>query len=151
MPNWIELSAEDLNDYKVAELMTALREEALGEGQGDPFDLIVADAVAHIRRKIAAGGSTLDRAQTKIPKGLKAIACRIVIAAMKGRLEIALSKDETRQLDQDSADLNRIADGKDPVDAADNPDTGVEIPPTSFPPLITARERTAGRCRQEGI
>lgn len=150
MPNWIELSAEDLNDYAVAELMTALREEALGDGQGDPFDLIVADVVAHIRRKIAAGGYTLDRSQAKIPKGLKAIGCRRVIAAMKGRLGSSLSKDETRDLDVDNADLNRIADGKDPVDAPDNPDTGIEIPAPSFTPQITARARTANRCNQDG-
>jgi hypothetical protein len=152
MPNWIELSVEDLNAYQVAELVTALREEALAEGQGDPFDEIFPDVASHIRRKIAAGGFTLDRNQAKIPKGLKAIACRRVVAAMKGRLGQALSKDESRDLTADEADLNRIADGKDPVDAPDNPDTtGAEIPPGTPSPQISARPRQWTRCNQDGI
>lgn len=144
MPNWTELSAEDLDDYKVAELMTALREEALRDGQSDPFDQLLADAAADIRRKIAANPrNQLDRATLKIPKGLKSLGCRRIIAAMKGRLEIALSEDERRQIDRDDADLNRIADGKDPVDTPDNPAPTPDVVPaiSSAAELITSTRR----------
>jgi hypothetical protein len=150
--NWLELTAEDLNDYKVGKLMDALRTKALASGQSDPFDLLAADAVAHLRRKIAAhAANTLDARLYTIPKGLKSIACRRVVAAMKGRLEVALTEDERRQLERDEADLNRIADGKDPVDTPDKPATLPDVAVASNTPRFTPRPRSFTRSAADGI
>jgi hypothetical protein len=130
--NWLEITLDDLRDYQVSKLIDALQTKALGTEQTDPASLIIADAVAQIRRKIMAHpGNRLDARLYTIPKGLKALGCRRAIAAMKGRLGMALTDDERKQLDRDEADLNRIADGKDPVDTPDNPAAVPDIAPAN--------------------
>ena len=53
MPNWITLTLADLNDYKVGELVEALRTEALASGQSDPMPRFLTAVTDEVRAAIA--------------------------------------------------------------------------------------------------
>jgi hypothetical protein len=149
--NWLSISVSDLEDAKVADLVVALRESALGDDQDDPTDRIILDVVRRIRRKIASNSAnTVDEDETKIPRGLKSDAVALILQAMKGRLEIELTPDEIRTVDRIEKDLNRIASGEDSIE---QPDDAIESPaqPTNGSPRYEARTRRYDRCDAEGL
>jgi len=151
MPNWIQISADDLEAKKVAALVSALRTAALGAGQEDPTDTIIAAVVDRIRRKIAScAANRLDAEELAIPRGLKTMAVDMVLAEMKNRLEIELTADERARLDVHEADLNRIAACKELVEQPDDiADTSVQG--ATGTPSFAGRERAYGRDAEEGL
>ncbi|HEY0966936.1 MAG TPA: hypothetical protein VGE76_16335 [Opitutaceae bacterium] len=100
MPAWISIAATDLNDYLVAEQVEALREEALAEGQADPFTNVATDVIRKVRAYIASNPqNVVDATELTIPPELKLDVCYLIIAPMLGRLGIALTKDQDKQLE----------------------------------------------------
>jgi len=100
MPAWITLIATDLNDYLVADQVDALRAEALAVGQADPFTNVAKDVVLKVRSYIASNpDNVVDASPLTIPPELKIDISYLVIAPMLGRLGIALTKDQDKQLD----------------------------------------------------
>ena len=99
---------------------------------------IISDVVNEIRRKIASHQrNQLDVDVTKIPQGLNALATDMIIARLKTAIEQELSEDERRNLTRHTVNLDRIAEGKDVVDAPDNPIVAPMeplVPPPSFGP-----------------
>jgi hypothetical protein len=63
----------------------------------------------------------MDADLTTIPKGLKNLAVREIIWALKSALEMDPTKAEETDHAKDQDNLNRIAAGKDVVDQADTP------------------------------
>jgi hypothetical protein len=120
MSNWISITKQALYDSKAAAFIDAADSVQLGAGQTDRSTDAIADVVAEIRRKVARC-NTLDQDPTKIPAGLKTLAADLIVARLKIALEQELTDDEKRNLDHHERELNRIADGKDLVDAPDNP------------------------------
>lgn len=148
---WITITTDHLEDAKVAALVTALREQALGDGQTDPSPRIVQDVIDHIRRKIQGNQeNVLDADETTIPKGLKTLAVDLILARLKGRLEIALTEDERRQIERHERDLNRIASGDDVIEQADT-ELPSEVQPTGGTPSITTDRRDTLRTRRSGL
>ena len=122
MPAWITLVATDLNDYLLAEQVEALREEALGEGQADPFSKVATDIVAKVRSYIASNPSNqLDSDATTIPPELKIDVCYLILGPMLGRLGIALTKDQVKQLDLAHSTLIALREKKLVVSQPLNP------------------------------
>lgn len=121
---WITLTTADLEDYLVAAQVTALREEALGEGQTDPFDDILSGVVAKVRAAIASHASNdLDADTTKYPAELKGDVAMLVAEPMLGRLGIALTEDQVRQVKRADDTLLQIAMGKRKVSTPATPIT----------------------------
>ncbi len=119
--NWVSITVADLNDAKVEKLVTALRTKALGTGQTDPTPRLTQDVVDLIRRKIAScQKNRVDASETTIPRGLKRMAVDLVLAELKGRLEIELTSDEKDRISRHETDLNRIASCTDVVEQPDN-------------------------------
>jgi len=151
MANWIPITVADLKDAKLAALVKALQEKALGEGQTDPTPRLTQAVVDRIRRKIASClKNQLDADPTTIPIGLKTMAVDLIYAEMKGRIEEPLTNDEKDAIREHAADLNRIAECKDVIEQPDNPiDAPVQEP--SGHPTITEGRREARNARRSGI
>jgi hypothetical protein len=126
----------NLYDAKVAALVDACNTVALGNNQPNRSVALIQDVVNEIRRKIASHQrNELDQDPTKIPQGLKSMAMDMIIGRLKTSLEIDQTEDERANLRRHAANLDRIAEGKDVVDAPDNPIVALMeplIPPPAF-------------------
>lgn len=92
---WITITADSLRAYLVAEQVAALQAEALAPGQAAPFDEIMPDVVRKIRAYIASNpDNQVDAGELTLPPELKLDASYLIIAAMLGRLGIAMTKDQ---------------------------------------------------------
>lgn len=152
MANWFTISAGDLNDRKVAELVTALREEALAVGQTDPMPRIIADVTNEIRDAIGFSGRyTLDANPAALPNGLKEIAVKKVVRDMKGRLQQALDKDEETDAEIYEARLKALVKGEWPVGDPDTPLSPAPVQTASASPRIKTKVRAFSRDNQEGV
>jgi hypothetical protein len=141
MSNWIAITVADLKDAKLAALVTALQEKALGDSQTDPTPRLTQAVIDRIRRKIASNPKNrVDSDPTKIPAGLKTMAVDLIYAEMKGRLEFDLTQDERDSISRHEADLKVIAKGDEVVE---QPDDAVDAPvqATSGTPTITEGRR----------
>ena len=122
--NWITLTASDLNDVKVAALVTAARTAALASGQSDPVDRVIAEVTQRIRTEIAAKGvHRTDTDTTKIPSSLRSLAARMIVRQLQSRLKIQLTEDERTEQKNDLRYLERIAANEVAVETPDNPVT----------------------------
>ncbi len=120
MSNWIVIQVSDLYNAKAAALVAAADSVQLEVNQQPRSATTIADVTSEIRRKVSRC-NVLDANVAAIPAGLKNCALDIIIARLKISLEQELSKDESDGLRARERELNRIADGKDPVDPPDNP------------------------------
>lgn len=152
MSNWITITVADLNDHKVAELVTALREEALGDGQADPMPGIIIEVTNEVRSAIAFSGRyTVDVNAAAIPQGLREIAAKKILRVMKGRLQLPLSDDEAKDAEIYEARIKALIKGEWPVDEPDDPLSTPEVQSAAPTPRITKRHRHFDRCSQDGI
>lgn len=145
MANWIPITIEDLEDSKIAKLVTALRTKALKASppQTDPAPRHIQNVVNRIRRKVANKGKyKLDADETKIPKSLLKTAVTLVIVELKGRLEMALTTDDNRALDLAEAELDKIAAGE----SVEEPDNPIQAPVQD-----TAGSPSVTQCRREKL
>jgi hypothetical protein len=149
MANWIPITVGDLEDAKIAKLVTALREKALKESQTDPTPRLTQKVVDRIRRRIANNNKNkLDSDVTKIPKGLLWVGTILVLAEMKGRLEMVLTKDEDKAVDKAEAELDKIANGE----AVEEPDNPIDAPvqQAAGSPTISKNRRETLRSQRNG-
>lgn len=148
---WITLTEADLLKTKMAPLVSVLRSAAIDPGQDDPVEAITADVISRIRNKVSTCATNkVDVIATTIPASLKALACRLIIAEAKNRLEIPLTEDERRQRDIDESELNRVARCEMVVDQAEVP-TAPLVQSVQPGPTISARPKRFGRDRQDGV
>jgi hypothetical protein len=120
MSNWISLALADLYNSKAAPLVDQINQQLLGAGQTDRVTGILADVTLEIRRRVAKCNQ-LDADPTRIPAGLKPLAVDLAYCRLKIAAEMPLSEDERLLLKQREDQLERVADGRDTVDPADNP------------------------------
>jgi hypothetical protein len=148
MPNWIPITVADLQDSKVAALLTALTGAALAPGQTDTAPRIIQAVVDRMRRKIAScPRNQLDANPAAIPRGLKTMAVDLILADLKGRLEEPLTQDEQRAIERHTSDLNRIAECKDVVE---QPDNAIDAPvqeDSGTPTISVGRRERLNRSR----
>ena len=120
MPNWIVLAKADLYNSKVAALIDTADSYSLANKQTDRTTGVIADVTLEIRRRVSKCNQ-VDANLTAIPGGLKPLAIDMIFCRLKVSLEMELSQDERNTLQRRERELDRIADGSDPVDAPDNP------------------------------
>lgn len=150
--SWQTISVADLKDRKVAALVEALQESALGTGQTDPVPAIISSVIAEIRANIAScATNVLDADATKIPGDLVDLACRMVLRVAKGRLEIELTQDERDDRRDDARRLERIAACDLKIEATDNPEATASIAMATATPLMNEVTRNFTRTQQNGI
>ncbi len=128
MPAWIIITEDDLNEARVAELITALREEALGVSQPDPMPGIITKVVDEVRSCIGFCATTvLDIDPAKVPANLKDMIVQKIFRTMKGRLLQPLNDDETKEEKVYEERLRLLNQCKWPVDKTDTP---IAVTPT---------------------
>lgn len=148
---WVTITTDDLDNTKLAPLVSALRTAALASGQADPVAAITTTVIDRLRRTVAAcRANRVDADTTRIPQSLKALACRMIIREAKDRLEIELTDTERKAWDVDERELREIAACALPVDEADN--AGAPAVQSTQPgPAIRARQKKFSREQQEGV
>jgi hypothetical protein len=151
MPRWNPVTVSDLQDAKVAKLVTALRTKALADGQTDPVERVIASVVTDIRRKVAScRANRTDADATTIPASLLPLACDLIIFRLKLRLEIPLTDDERTNQSTHERTLNRIASCDDVIEQPDDAAApAVEV--TSGTPHISNCRAEARRRRRSGL
>ena len=120
MSNWIVITKADLYNSKAAALIDAADSVSLSGAQTDRSMGVTADVTLEIRRRVSKCNQ-LDANLAAIPGGLKPLAVDIIYCRLKLALEQALSQDERDTLKRRERELDRIADGSDPVEAPDKP------------------------------
>lgn len=151
MNNWTPITIADLEDHKVAALVNALRNAARAQNQADPVPAIIQSVVDRIRAEVAGcDRNRLDADTAKIPKSLKVLACQMILAAAKNRLEIALTDDERTQQRSNERYLERIASCDVPVDMPDNP-IAAAVQQGGRIRVVTSTPRRATRERMRGL
>lgn len=122
MANWISITTETLYEARVAKLIDAASQRARADGQPERVDGLIQGVVTEIRRKIASNEQNrLDANPATLPASLRDMAVDLIIARLKKSIERELTEDERRDLRVHETNLNRIADGDDPVESPDNP------------------------------
>ncbi len=124
MTQWIQIEADDLNDYLAGFQVKALREKALASGQDDPLPEIITDVAGQIRLEIQGSGcNQLSRTAYALPPELKRHACALIIEAAQGRLPVLkLTDDQIRAADNARSYLRRVARGEVPVSGPEDPE-----------------------------
>lgn len=151
MPNWIPITASDLNDARAAKLVEALRTKALAAGQTDPVPRAVETVVAEVRAAIGFSGRyILDATAANIPGSLKDLAVQRVIRVAKQRLLMAFAEVEAKDEELYQRRLEQLTAGKWPVETADSPLTPAPVQSASTTPRITPRTLTFRREDGEG-
>lgn len=147
--SWITITDDDLEDTKLAPLLSALRSTALADGQDDPVAELLATVVSRVRLEIAAGDHDVDADTTKVPPSLKRLVTRMVLWDAKSRLEIDTTEQERIDHANDLAFLRRIAADEIEVESPDNPVVeGVDRPHAE---IVTQRTRRATRADLDGL
>ena len=117
MSNWTSITADDLK--AAGHGLIVDRAQTTATGTVDPVAEEIANAVARVRRAVAAG-NPVDADPTKVPMSLKALTARMAIFALMERIRVPLSDDQKKSREFDNSDLLRIADRKGLVEAPDN-------------------------------
>ncbi len=149
MPAWITITAADLDEARVAELVAALRQEALGVGQPDPMPGIIQKIVDEVRSCIGFCHSTrLDVDPAKIPANLKELVVQKVIRVLKARLLQPQTDDEKAEEATYQKRLMLLTQCAWPVDTTDTPLGVATVQPQGSVELASAGKRYA---TQEGL
>jgi len=152
MANWKTITADDLNDTKVAALITACRTKALAAGQADPVPGIIQGVIDAIRDEVkACPTNVLDADTTLIPKGLHRIGCRMVVRECQSRLRLALTEEEMKEWDKDTAYLVRVAKCEIPVATPITPETEPEVQSGGAVKIVSTGTPTVSRNNLSGL
>lgn len=149
--SWITLTAADLEDARVAELVTAAREQDLAVGQTDPVPRRIQTIVDELRRAIRFGGAPLDIDAAKIPAGLKELAVEKIVRALKGRLLLPLTDDEKEAEKLYQRRLEQLSRGEWPVDVTDTPESTVSVTQPTASEVVDYDTRRVSRDDLRGL
>lgn len=130
MSNWIQITDGDLDDAKVAELIDALRQEALREEppQGDPVPNIIAFVVDEIRNCIRMCNNTpVDVDPLKISKNLKEMAVAKIVRVAQGRLQMPFSDEQKEEERLYQKRLVMLTKCEWPVKKPEDPEVTTEV------------------------
>lgn len=120
--SWIPITTATLIEAKVAELVTACGAEALGVGQANRSAGLIQGVVNEIRNAVATCRSNqVDSNTTTIPESQRDLAVDLILARLKGALEIPLTEDERNTITERRRQLRDIAACDLVVDQPDTP------------------------------
>lgn len=149
---WITIIVDDLNEARVAELITALRTEALAIDQPDPMPGIISKVVGEVRSCIGFCSSTpLDADAAKVPANLKDMVVQKIVRTMKGRLLMALSDDETKEETVYQQRLRLLTECSWPVEKTDTPIATATVSPRTGVEQASVSPRLATRDSLDSI
>lgn len=114
---WIQISADDLNDYQAGKLINAARTKALAGGQADPFAKVMADVTNTIRAKIRARRTNrVSNLANSVPPTLRSQAILLIIEKMQSRLPGVSLDDDIKTVIKDAkADVESLSRKENPL------------------------------------
>ncbi len=121
---WISITTDTLKEAKVAALIEACDSAALGDGQSNRSAGLIQGVINEVRNAVAS--CTTNRVEsdtTKVPESLRDLTVDLIIARLKGAVEIQLTQDERENLSYRRSQLKAVA-ACDLV--VDQPTTAVE-------------------------
>lgn len=122
MPNWIAITTDTLNEASVAALISATATAALGADQESRAPGIIQGVVSEVRNAVATCKSNrVDADPTRIPASQRDLTVDLIIARLKGAVDIELTQDERDNLAWRRAQLKAIAACELVVDQPDAP------------------------------
>lgn len=130
MDNWIIITDQDLDDAKVAELIDALRQEALREDppQPDPVPAIIRTVVDEIRNCIRMCPDTpVDVDPLKISRNLKEMAVAKIVRVAQQRLQMPFSDEQTAEERLYQKRLEMLTRCEWPVKKPDDPEADNQV------------------------
>jgi hypothetical protein len=149
MSNWTPIALGDLNDAKHAAIIAAA--QTLGTTSGEnPLPGLTQEVVSRIRAMMSVG-NILDANPLAVPNSLKGLAVRMIIRALKTRIELPLTDDERAEQKEDASYLNRIGDLKLRFEQPDNPAGYAEMQTVTPSPQIPYRPRQFTNWSEDGI
>ncbi|MES2692784.1 MAG: hypothetical protein V4773_04870 [Verrucomicrobiota bacterium] len=149
---WTHIVLLDLQDARVAELIDALRQEALGSGQTDPMPRVIQTAIDELRRCVAFCPNTpLDADTAAIPAGLKDLVVQKIVRTLKGRLQLPLDADEKEAEKLYQRRLEQLTRGEWPVDTPTTPIATSPVSPTRGIELANSTPRQFTRSTLGGL
>ncbi|MDB6108261.1 MAG: hypothetical protein JWR69_11 [Pedosphaera sp.] len=153
MSAWITITLEDLNDYLAGAQVDAINTAATAEGQTDRFTKVSADIANRIRLKIESNfRNYISLTPGTIPPELKWVACYLIIEAMQTAIPgLLLSEDQRKQIEKADTQLTRIADGKEVVSKADDPEVPAESQRGGKIKQVSGNTRVATRNQLKGL
>jgi hypothetical protein len=118
---WIAITKSSLYEARVAALIDACDTAAKADGQDDRSSGIIQGIVNEVRAAVASHkNNDVDADTTTIPESLRDLAVDMIIARLKGSLEMELTKDESENLGYRRAQLKSVAAGDLAVDQPAN-------------------------------
>ena len=147
------MTESDLDDYLVAEQAEAWRTEALGTGQVDPFDNIMADVAAKVRTAIlSCEHNEVDILTHSVPPSLKDTMIYLIVERLANRLNQVLTDQQNTSVQRAYSDLERVAKCEL---AIEKPTTAVSPDPTqskgSSASTVSKRDRKATGSKLKGL
>lgn len=149
---WITITIADLQDARVAELVEALRTEALAAGQTDPMPRLIQTTIDEVRRCIAMCPTTpVDVDAAKIPAGLQELVTEKIVRRMNGRLLQPNSEDETKAEALYQKRLEQLTRCEWPVDTTATPLTPAPVATNSGVEIASSSTRQFTRESMRGL
>jgi len=121
MSKWITITADDVLTIMAGAELKAVRNQALGTGQGDPLAPTISEIIQVVRGYVAKS-STLSRGDT-VPRKLQGATLVLIRDRLLSRLPISdlTTADRTAQTNAAWRLLRDAGDGTFQVDSADDP------------------------------
>jgi hypothetical protein len=149
--SWIAIDLDTLNEAKVAALVDACDSAALAVGQSNRAAGLIQGVVNEIRNAVATcAGNRVDSDTTKIPASQRDLAVDLILARLKGALEMPLTEDERANVAERRRQLRDIAACALVVDQPDTP-IAPEVESPGSVPSFTARTLEHTRDNQDGL
>jgi hypothetical protein len=149
MSNWTTIADSDLNDAKHAAIIAAAQSLGTTEGE-NPVPGVTQEVISRIRAMMSVA-NVLDANALAVPNSLKGLAVRMIIRALKTRIELSLTDDERAEQKEDASYLNRIGDLKLRFEMPDNPDGSAEMQSVTPSPGIPLRHREFTQWSEDGL
>lgn len=119
---WIPITTDTLKEAKIAALIDACDSAALGDGQMNRADGLIAGVVKDIRNYVSTcKRNRVEEDISTIPESLRDLAVDLIIARLKGAIEQPLTEDERNNLIDRRRQLRDIAKCELAVDQPQNP------------------------------
>ena len=151
MSRWAIIDDAAVKTGKNSAVLSAVRAKAVSNGDADPLPEYIADTVATLRSAVSVANQ-LDADATKIPKGLKGLALRMILRRCYSYLELPLSTDDSKQADEDKSYLIRIIDARLKFEMPDNADGSAEMQENGMKvEAVNVPARRTGRDRNNGL
>lgn len=150
--SWIAITKELVYEAKVAALIDACDSAALASGQVERSAGIIQGVINEVRNAVSTcAKNQVDADLTTVPASLRDLVVDLVIARLKGVLDLPLTEDERSYVSWRRKQLEQVASCGLVVDQPDNAVVAPVQVVAASPAFGTARVKEFGRVAEDGL